>query len=324
MTLRSTIGAQLESAIGKPRMRELRRRERRARRKAAAWVQGPAQPPKPEKPSHRKTPDELASKPPTGWRPAEPFVPHPQPEQTRHQLLRMLHQELQPRTYFEIGVSTGRSMRVSRTRSIGVDPAFQVITELHCDIQLVRDTSDDFFARPDAFSHFGGTPIDLAFIDGMHLAEFALRDFINVERHMARTGVVVFDDVLPRNPLEAARDRRTRFWAGDVYKTLEVLRRRRPDLLVVTVNTAPTGTAIVVGLDPDNRTLTDTLTDDLAYCTSPDPQQVPARYLDRRDSVTPAQIAATGALEQLRELREHPDPESVQAVVAKLRDALAG
>ena len=31
--------------------------------------------------------------------------------------------------------------------------------------------------------------IDLAFIDGMHLLEFALRDFINMEPLMADTGV---------------------------------------------------------------------------------------------------------------------------------------
>ena len=79
------------------------------------------------------------------------------------------------------------------------------------------------------------------------LSEFALRDFINVEPFMAGTGVLVIDDVLPRNGLEAARNRKTEPWTGDVYKVIDILRRRRPDLVVPLVNTAPTGTAVVVG-----------------------------------------------------------------------------
>jgi hypothetical protein len=39
--------------------------------------------------------------------------------------------------------------------------------------------------------------IDRAFIDGMHCFEFVLRDFINTERYMSWTSVIVFNDVLP-------------------------------------------------------------------------------------------------------------------------------
>ena len=77
-------------------------------------------------------------------------------------------------------------------------------------MQLIKATSDDVFAGDNPLAHFGGVPVDLAFIDGMHLSEFALRDFINIEPFMADTGVIVIDDVLPRNGLEAARDRKTR------------------------------------------------------------------------------------------------------------------
>ena len=102
----------------------------------------------------------------------------------RHEFLRRLHQRLQPRTYFEIGVRTGRSLTLSRVPSVGVDPFFEVKAELHCDLHLVRTTSDEFFARPEPFAHFGQPVVDLAFIDGMHLAEFALRDFMNTERSL--------------------------------------------------------------------------------------------------------------------------------------------
>src|SRR3954454_6374124 len=88
----------------------------------------------------------------------------------RHALLQQLHQLRAPRTYFEIGVSTGASMGISRTRSLGVDPFYTVKQELQCDLQLVRATSDEFFAREEAFAHLPGQTFDLAFIDGMHLA----------------------------------------------------------------------------------------------------------------------------------------------------------
>jgi hypothetical protein len=39
--------------------------------------------------------------------------------------------------------------------------------------------------------------------------------------------------------LEAARDRKTEVWAGDVHKVIEVLRWMRPDLVVLLVQTAP-------------------------------------------------------------------------------------
>ena len=45
-------------------------------------------------------------------------------------------------------------------------------------------TSDDFFASHDLAQVLGGRPVDLAYIDGMHQFEFALRDFMNLERYV--------------------------------------------------------------------------------------------------------------------------------------------
>ena len=41
-------------------------------------------------------------------------------------------------------------------------------------------------------------------------------------------GVIVFDDIFPRDIEEAARRRRTRMWTGDVYKIVEILGTRHP------------------------------------------------------------------------------------------------
>ncbi len=227
---------------------------------------------------------------------------------TRHEFLRRLHERARPRNYLEIGVSDGRSLALSRVPSIGVDPAFKVTQPQRLDVHLVKQTSDDFFARPDPilhlrsgrnplrnlrrgrapFAHYrGGTTIDLAFIDGLHLFEFALRDFMNVERFARWSSVIVFDDMLPRNVDEAARDRHTGAWTGDVFKVIPVLRQYRPDLTLVLVDTRPTGVLVVFGADPTNRALTAHYDEIIEAWVTPDPQDIPTAILERNDAVEP-------------------------------------
>ena len=232
---------------------------------------------------------------------------------TRHDFLRGLHGVVEPGNYLEIGVNDGRSLALSRVPSIAVDPAFKVTVPIRCDLDLVKATSDDFFALPDPVAHFRGRghgassspepdgasggqedpSIDLAFIDGMHLFEFALRDFMNVERHAAWWSVIVFDDMLPRDVGEAARDRHTVEWTGDVYKLIPVLARYRPDLTVIQVNTGPTGVLVVLGADSANTTLRDRYDEILAEWVVPDPQHVPREILERAGAVDPEGLLAS-------------------------------
>ena len=65
--------------------------------------------------------------------------------------------------------------------------------------------------------------MDLTFIDGLHLFEVALRDFMNAERMSSPSSVVILDDVFPRSIAEASRERHTLFWAGDTYKVMLTL-----------------------------------------------------------------------------------------------------
>src|SRR5206468_2630251 len=92
------------------------------------------------------------------------------------------HAALAPATYLEIGVATGQSLSRARppTRAIGVDPAPQSGFPLTTETHLFVETSDDFFARRGADALLDGRPLDFAFIDGLHLFEQALRDFMNV------------------------------------------------------------------------------------------------------------------------------------------------
>lgn len=232
----------------------------------------------------------------------------------RHEFLTHLHRLVRPRNYLEIGVQKGKSLALSRVPSIGVDPEFAINRALRCDLHLVRSTSDDFFAHRDPIRHLrsgrnplrnlargrpmfdhyrGGTRLDLAFVDGMHLFEYALRDFMNVERFADWWTVIVFDDVLPRNVDEAARDRHTTDWTGDVYKLIPTLARYRPDLFAIQVDTQPTGLLVILGADPANRVLSERYEQIVADGVVDDPQPVPAWVLDREAAVSPDALLAS-------------------------------
>jgi hypothetical protein len=219
------------------------------------------------------------------------------------EFLRRLHERLEPATYFEIGVRRGDSLALARRAAAGVDPAHNLRVVPPADTKLFRETSDAYFARPKPLAPFGGRPIDLAFIDGMHLAEFAMRDFAGVERLARWTSVVVFDDIFPRDPVMAARDRRTRAWTGDVYKILEILARYRPDLVCLRVDTEPTGLGLVLGLDPLSDVLITRYHEILEDVVVEDPQHVPAAVLERRGAVAPDRVLRSELWTQLTAAR---------------------
>src|SRR3954468_6481828 len=218
--------------------------------------------------------------------------------------LRQGHELLAPPTYLEIGVRNGDSLALAHSASVGIDPAYRLRATPPPNTKLFRQTSDDYFERPDALVTLGGRPVAFSFIDGMHLAEFALRDFVNVERHAHWTGVVVFDDILPHDVEMAARDRQTRAWTGDVYKLLAVFAEHRPDLVCLRIGTDPTGLLMVLGLDPDSRVLADRLDAITRSLVTPDPQSVPADVLERRGVIEPEAMLAASFWSVLRDGRE--------------------
>ena len=174
-------------------------------------------------------------------------------------LVPKIHLHLRPRTYMEIGVSTGDSLALiqSETRAIGVDPHPKVTRSLGPRTSIRATTSDDYFATYDVAADLGGLPIDLAFIDGMHQFEFALRDFINIEKHSSARSTILIHDVYPLTRLTAERERRTLFWSGDIWRLILILRKYRTELAVNVVAAAPTGLAIVRGLDPGSSVLSE-------------------------------------------------------------------
>lgn len=208
----------------------------------------------------------------------------------RHEFLRSLHELLRPETYLEIGVQAGRSLALALpgTVAIGVDPDPQISVRIKADTIIHRMTSDEFFADP-PFVLPPPPTFDLAFIDGMHLVEFALRDFMGVERLARPDGrtVAVFDDVLPYSANIAGRDPLPGDWAGDVWKIDPVLGSERPDLVTILVDVDPTGVLVVLGLDPDTDHGFDRLYDDIVADLARE-IPVPHRILDRLGAVQPA------------------------------------
>lgn len=174
-----------------------------------------------------------------------------------HRVLNRTHQHLRPANYLETGVAAGESIRltVPSTCAVGIDPKPQIDADLPPHIQIFAETSDAFFARANVLQILGNRPLALGFIDGMHLFEYALRDFIQMENIAAPDSIIFVHDCYPINSRTAERQRITQFWSGDVWKLMVCLQKERPDLEVATLNCPPTGLGMIRKLDPANRHL---------------------------------------------------------------------
>lgn len=179
-----------------------------------------------------------------------------------YHLLRLAQQRLKPRRYVEIGVAAGKSLALvgAGTSAIGVDPETAVEDTLcfhspETTASLFKLTSDDFFQQGRYEQTWGTQPFDMAFIDGLHLFEQVLRDFINLEQRAAADSIIFIHDSLPISIAGAERERTTMVWTGDVWKAIVCLKSVRPDLEIVTFPVRPSGLAMIRNLDRNSRLL---------------------------------------------------------------------
>ena len=232
----------------------------------------------------------------------------------KHDLLSRCHEHLAPRLYLEIGVDEGYGLARALGPAIGVDPRprLDLKVTLGNQTRLLPMSSDAFFRT--AAAEWLEPPPDLVFIDGMHLFEFVLRDFMNVERHAHPATLVVVDDIFPCHPTQAARRRRSAAWTGDVWKLHAVLREWRPDLTLIALNAHTTGLLLIAGLDPDNSILRDHYSAIVGRWVRDLP--VPVAAL-RREGALASDHAVVGALlDRLRQARDEGWD------VARVREAL--
>ncbi|MHB0980981.1 MAG: class I SAM-dependent methyltransferase [Thermoleophilia bacterium] len=174
-------------------------------------------------------------------------------------VLAEMHATRRPRTYLEIGVSHGDSLRLAYegTLCIGVDPEPNVPQDLTSRCHIESMTSDDFFASPRLPELLGDKTLDVAFIDGLHLFEFALRDFMNIEAHSREDSLIILHDCLPRDAETSSRERTTVHWTGDVWKLTLCLLEHRPDLEISLIDVPPSGLLFIRKPRPGDLTLRD-------------------------------------------------------------------
>lgn len=175
------------------------------------------------------------------------------------EFLDALHNQLRFDWYLEIGSQTGRSLAMSRSPSVAVDPQFRIKYDVAGNkphLHLYQQTSDDFFAGGHLKS-LKAKP-GFSFLDGMHLFEYLLRDFINAEAAGTRQSVIALHDCCPFGHAMTTRDIDnipSGPWTGDVWKMIPILQEYRPDLTIEVLDCAPTGLVLVSNLDPKNTVL---------------------------------------------------------------------
>lgn len=171
--------------------------------------------------------------------------------------LQRFHATLCPQYYLEIGVDEGTTLALARspTIAIGVDPEPRLGAAFEAQTRLFYETSDEFFANDRLPGLLGGKQLGLVFIDGLHVFEQSLLDFVNAERFCGPRSVVLFHDTVPVDEVTQRPQRQTSFYTGDVWKTVVCLKHYRPDLDIFTIATPQTGLTVVLGLDAQSRVL---------------------------------------------------------------------
>lgn len=126
----------------------------------------------------------------------------------RTYLLNHLIKKHSLKSYLEIGVQHTANnfdkIALPLKSKFGVDPALNAPQISMCD-------SDFFFSKCKI-------KFDLIFIDGLHHADQAERDFNNSLRCLNDGGFIVLHDCLPENEVGTRVPRETKQWWGDVYK----------------------------------------------------------------------------------------------------------
>jgi hypothetical protein len=182
------------------------------------------------------------------------------PEGVQHyRFLKALHAQCLFDWYLEIGCRAGQSFAPVRSKTIAVDPFFQAeinIIGQKPALHVFQATSDDFFAT--GFLARNGIRVSAAFLDGMHLFEYLLRDFMNAEANSDPDGVIMMHDCVPYDFAMTTRDLENLpkgAWTGDVWKLIPILQAWRPDLRLTVLDCRPTGVLCASNLNPESRVL---------------------------------------------------------------------
>lgn len=131
--------------------------------------------------------------------------------------------------YLEIGVQAGINFNKIKCRNkTGVDPVLPSFMTAHEKTSITKNeyggltslfqcTSDEFFYQYPQFSH--ANSFDVAFIDGLHLAEQVSKDIINCANHACTNkAFIIVHDCNPTKEELQRREPVVAEWCGDVWK----------------------------------------------------------------------------------------------------------
>lgn len=171
-----------------------------------------------------------------------------------YDFLRVLHKK-KYNVYFEIGSRTGDSLCLSQSPSIAIDPYYElkknpIGQKDFC--LLFQETSDSFFEN--SLPKIKSFNCEFGFIDGMHLFENVLKDFLNLAKISRKKSLILIHDILPWTFEMATRDYKSlpqgSPWTGDVWKLIPIFSEIgfRDNFKIL--NCAPSGLMAV--LNPNN------------------------------------------------------------------------
>jgi hypothetical protein len=228
-----------------------------------------------------------------------------------YRFLSKLHETTLLDWYLEVGCREGLSFAPVAGKTIAVDPFFRAeinIIQRKPALHVFQSTSDDFFAS--GFLARNGIRLGAAFLDGMHLFEYLLRDFINTEAACDPGGVILLHDCVPYDHGMTTRDLENLpegSWTGDVWKLIPILQAWRPDLTVTVLDCRPTGLVAVSGLDPESRVLAEAYDQIVAEYLAVDLQDFGVERFFRSFSYASAKAVAQDGFPMFQSVRLDPD-----------------
>jgi len=113
---------------------------------------------------------------------------------------------------------------------------------------LFQEKSDQFFEK--SLQRFPEIKCELGFIDGMHLFEYALKDFINLNKISSLNSVFLFHDPMPWSYEMVTRNfeslPQNAAWVGDIWKLITIFIELGMKDQVSVLTSAPSGLLAVV------------------------------------------------------------------------------
>lgn len=125
----------------------------------------------------------------------------------RYETINILADYINAKSYLEIGVQTGKTIRnVNIDHKVGVDPARTAKNTTH------YISSDEYFRKFDE-------KFDIIYVDGLHHHEQCYVDILNAIKCLNEGGIIVVDDIYPKDEKHQRRRPTVSAWTGDVWKS---------------------------------------------------------------------------------------------------------